>query len=242
VRVCVLGPDGAPARGVTLGGTTWSGVGRPAAPLEEAECALDERFTAGTWLLTLRGAGDDLLRLRVELPPGGLLDLGRVSLASGTPVLVRVVDAQGAAAAGVGLTLIPEDLAPGEAGARMSTDPSGSARFPAVPAGRPTVLLSDARYARTGQLVQAAETGSAPHVLVARPGTGIALDFGPSAAQVRRALVHDAGGELVALEDVPWSGLVALRLAPGEYVVELEGAPTAQRIRVDARPAVYDVR
>jgi len=244
VRFCLVDArTGERVSTASISGTTQSGIGRTAAEIGPEGCRVDTRFGAGSWLLMFQAPGRTTLFRAVDLVSGADLDLGELRFEEPAQVVVRVTNADGSPAAGVRLALFPRDRFEWGEMLDLSTDPDGTARFTDLSLGTHVLVVADARFAARARIVEprAGDRHSAVPLQL-ESGVEIALDFGPQTSISARAFLYDAGGNPVAAPSAPTSGLVPLRLMPGEYVVELEGASSAHAFTVTNESTVFDVR
>jgi hypothetical protein len=244
VRFCLVdAATGVPLTNASWYGSTRTGGHRPRGEVGPEGCGLDSRFLAGSWLLAFEAPGHAPCYREVELEPGANVDLGVLRLDAPGVVAVRATLPDGNPAGAVRIALLPVDRFRWGSRSVISTDAEGRARFDDLSAGPHLLVVADSRFTATPRTVEPHSADRQDVVslqLVA--GVEIALDFGARAALFDFAYIYDSAGSPVDMTPIPPSGLVPLRILPGEYVVELEGAANAAAITVTDESVVYDLR
>jgi hypothetical protein len=206
-------------------------------------CHVETRLTPGRWRFSFQAPGYALLRRDVALEPSADVDLGQLRLEAPTEVTVRVLDPGGRLAPSVRVALLASDRAEWGPVDVVTTGADGIASFTGLAAEPLVVAAADPRFASVALAVEPrASSGPARVELRLEPGVAVALDFGHRPEAGARVVVRDAAGRAVVSDWVPGSGLVPLRLRPGDYVVEVEGAGSARAFTVTDESAVFDVR
>lgn len=206
-------------------------------------CLVDASFTPGRWILRFEAPGRAERARQVDLQAGDALDLGDVDFPEAGHLVVRATLPDGSAAVALLLEAFPEDGLEYRDAIQVSTDPRGEARFAGLTVEPHVLLVADPRFARRPVRVTPRPPDVREVVEVrAEPGVEIALDFGPRTRTAARAFLNDRSGTPVAVLALSASGLVPLRLTPGEYFVEVEGAGSARAFTVTNESAVFDVR
>ncbi|MCY2961573.1 MAG: hypothetical protein NTY35_15530 [Planctomycetota bacterium] len=242
VRFCLVdGATGAPVVDASFSGRPREGV-QWSTGVGPSGCA-EHQFTPGRTLIEFRAPGRASLFREVDLQPGAELDLGVLQFTAPGHVTIRARHADGSAASAVRLALFPADRLAWGQRAEVSTGPDGVARFADLPLEPHVLVVADPRHACRPLRVEPSTPGSGEVVdLSIEPGVEVALDFGPQTTHAARAFLHDPSGTPIAVLPLPPSGLVPLRLGPGEYVVEIEGASGARAITVTDESVVFELR
>lgn len=183
--------------------------------------------------------------LQVDLPAGADLDLGDVAIPSGCAFRVRVVDAAGRPLAARCAWFVPDDDARRPAPPHaVAVDSDGRREFPVGPVDGGVLLVSSAgRGTRAFALEPCGRRGE-EIVVRLDPATVVALDVGTELgddADDRVVLVSGADGVSFGEHAVGPTGLVALELAPGEYLAQRAPSERGTRFTVGTEPLVVAV-
>lgn len=244
VSFCLLDTEtGERVRDGRFGAFTGSAHSRPMSDVGSEGCLVEARFTPGRWVLVFEAPGRATRRRTVDLQPGAVLDLGDVDFLPLGDVVVHARLPDGSAARGLHLEMFTEDSSDRDDPFTAATDAQGSAHFQGLNVEPYVLVVRDTRFARKPILVvPKSAPGTALVELRAEAGVEIALDFGPRLATSSRAYLNDRSSTPVAILALPMSGLVPLRLVPGDYYVALEGEDEARAFTVTNESVVFDLR
>lgn len=243
LRFCVIAAEsGDPVADANYTINT-SGIGHPTVHLGPDGCQVDFRVLPGAWTLTI-GARDRSSHWReIELAPGATLDLGAIALKKSCRVRARLRLPDGSPAVGIRAELLAVRRFGLGHTARGASGIDGLVSF-TVPDERHAIVVQDERWVAASALVDPCGTDGVHAELTLQLETGveIALDFGPTSPLAQPVLVYDAQGLPAARRSIGLTGLVPLRLVPGEYQVERPERPGAHEFRVGSESVVIDVR
>ncbi len=220
-----------------------SGIGHPTVHLGPDGCQVDFRVLPGVWMLTV-GARDRASHWReIDLAPGATLDLGTIALKKSCRVRARLRLPDGSPAVGVAAQLLSVNRFGWGHTARGGTVSDGLLTF-TVPDERHAIVVQDERWVAASALVEPCGADGVHEEVTLQLETGvkIALDFGPTSPLATQVLVYDAHGLPVARRPIGLTGLVPLRLVPGEYQVVRPDRPGAHEFRVGRDSVVIEVR
>ncbi len=246
VRFCVVASEtDEPLSGVGFSTTSDWGTSFSEIFLGPDGCREETRLPPGEWTLLFNLPGRAPHVHDVTLAPGAELDLGKIALAPDCPLTVRVLLPDGSPASD--LTALLQPLAGPRPSQAMSgaTARNGVFSFAHVPDERLVlVLLDDAEWSAAPLLVEPCGAGSSRSeiTLQLERGTAIVLDFGPTSPLAPPVLVTDANGLPVARREIGSTGMVRLRLVPGDYRVVRPGIPGAYAFTVDRESVVIEIR